>query len=565
MTVAADQSSYRLEILTNALTAITEEIQLTILRTAYSHNVKEGHELLVRSSRARARLSPSRSPSPVTCGSMKFMLAEILKVFPAQAMKPGDVFITNDPYRGGSHLPDIGMYRPVFHGGTFVAFTGCLIHHTDVGGMVPGSNPVRATELYQEGLVIPATKLMDGGVENAAVTAIIRANVRQPDITFGDLHAQESALLKGEKRLHELFDRYGVGPVTDAMEGLIAYSERRAREAIRALPDGVYEFEDFMDHDGIDLSKPIRIKVTLTVRGDTLEFDFTGTDPQVRGPDQCAARQDLDDDLLLRELRAAAGRAVQRRIDACCENLCAGRHDPQSKTSGTGHRPDCHASASVDVVHGALAQAAPDKVGAQCSGTTAGVSFGGIDPRTSKSFVFYEAFCGGTGATSIGDGEDGVSTGTSNPQLVSAEAIEMAYPVRIRRVELSDRFRRLRPVPRWAGDRREYEMLAEYATMNVRSERSAFAPRGLNGGKNGNTSTTFFAKAGEKPEQLPSKFSGHIDRGGRLVVATPGAGGFGDTQARSHDRIKKDWLDGRIRLEKTMADFEIDVTKLSSD
>ena len=122
---------------------------------------------------------------------MKFMLAEILKVFPAQAMKPGDVFITNDPYRGGSHLPDIGMYRPVFHGGTFVAFTGCLIHHTDVGGMVPGSNPVRATELYQEGLVIPATKLMDGGIENAAVTAIIRANVRQPDITFGDLQAQE--------------------------------------------------------------------------------------------------------------------------------------------------------------------------------------------------------------------------------------------------------------------------------------------------------------------------------------------------------------------------------------
>jgi len=558
-------SSYRIEILSNALTAITEEIQLTILRTAYSHNVKEGHDASCAIFTRNGHIVTQPVAIPGHLGSMKFMLAEVLKEFPLDSLAPGDVMITNDPYRGGSHLPDIGMFRPVFHDGRCVAFTGCIIHHTDVGGMVPGSNPMRATELYQEGLVIPPVKLSEGGAENTTLVAMLRANVRQGEIMFGDLRAQESAILKGEQRLNELFTRYGVDGVTEAMELLIAYAERKAREAITAIPDGAYEFEDFMDHDGIDLTKPVRIKVRLEVAGDTLRFDFTGTAQQVRGPINAPLAKTwttafycvsciLPEDIPFNE-------GVTRVLDIFVPEgtILNPRHPaPVNARTVTLQRV-------VDVIHGALALAVPDRVGAQCSGATVGVSFGGIDPRTGRNFVFYEAFCGGMGGTAQGDGEDAVSTGTSNPQNIPAEAVEMDYPIRIRRVELvrdsagSGEFRG------GLGMRREYEMLAETATVNVRGERTAFAPRGLHGGLNGSLCATAFAEPGGDFRPIPGKYSGTIARGGRLSIATPGAGGFGDPHHRDHARLLEDYRDGKISAEKIRADYGIEVAALEAE
>jgi len=561
----ANFASYRLEILSNALTAITEEIQLAILRTAYSHNVKEGHDASCAIFTRHGHIVTQPVAIPGHLGSMKFMLAEVLKEFPLDGLSPGDVFITNDPYRGGSHLPDIGMFRPVFDDGRCVAFTGCIIHHTDVGGMVPGSNPVRATELYQEGIVIPPVKLADAGRENATLVAMLRANVRQPDITFGDLRAQESAILKGEQRLRELIARYGVDGVTAAMELLIAYSERKAREAIAAIPAGSYTFEDFMDHDGIDLTRPVRIKVRLEVGGDTLRFDFTGTDPQVKGPINAPLAKTwttafycvsciLPEDVPFNE-------GVTRVIDIFIPEgtILNPRHPaPVNARTVTLQRV-------VDVIHGALALAVPDRVGAQSGGATVGVSFGGVDPRTGRSFVFYEAFCGGMGGTMAGDGADAVSTGTSNPQNIPAEAVEMDYPVRIRGVGLvrdsggSGEFRG------GLGMRREYEMLAETATMNVRGERTAFAPRGLHGGLDGSLCIIEMAAPDSDFKPIPGKYSGTIGRGGRLAIATPGAGGFGDPARRSRQRLLDDYRDGKISAAKIRADYGIDVAALEAE
>ncbi len=496
---------------------------------------------------------------PGHLGSMKFMLTEALKHFPIDSLADGDVMITNDPYAGGSHLPDIGMFRPVFHDGRCVAFTGCIIHHTDVGGMVPGSNPVRATELYQEGIVIPAVKLYEAGKENTTLVKLLRANVRQPDIMFGDLRAQESAIMKGEQRLRELFARYGADAVTQAMDMLIAYAEKKAREAIAAIPNGTFEFEDFMDHDGIDLSKPVKIKVRLDVLDDSLRFDFTGTDPQVKGPINAPLAKTwtttfycvsciLPEDVPFNE-------GMTRIVDI---------HIPEGTILNPRHPAPVNARTVtlqrvVDTVHGALALATPDKVGAQCSGATVGVSFGGIDPRTGKNFVFYEAFCGGMGGTHLGDGTDAVSTGTSNPQNIPAEAVEMDYPVRIRRVELvrdsggSGEFRG------GLGMRREYEMLAESATVNVRGERTNFAARGFHGGGKGSLCTTAFAQKGADFKPIPGKYSGMIARGERLSIATPGAGGYGDPRRRRHEALLADYLDGKMTADKILADYGVDI------
>lgn len=548
--------AFRIEILSNALNAITEEIQLTLLRSAYSQVVKEAQDASCAIFTAEGRMVAQPVVVPGHLGSMRFMLQEVLKEFPPATLKPGDVFMNNDPYRGGSHLPDISVFRPVFHEGKLVAFTGCMIHYTDVGGMVPGSNPVKATELYQEGLIIPPVMLYDGGRPNKTMFDMISANVRNPDIFMGDLRAQEGALMKGEERLRDLLERYGADGVARAMEMLIDFSERKAREAIRAIPNGVFEFTDYMDHDGVDLSKPVAIKVRLEVRDDSFFFDFTGSDPQVKGPLNAplskawttvfyCVRCVLPDDIPFND-------GLTRVVDVYAPEGCLlNPHHPApvNARSVTVNRV-------ADAVLGALALAVPEKVGAQCCGVPVGVSFGGVDPRSGRNFVFYESYCGGMGGSQTADGADAVSTGTSNQMNIPVESIEMDYPVRIMRYELVEDSGGSGKYRGGLGIRREYEMLAESATFNVRGDRAAFAPRGLYGGGNGSFSAFFLDSAG-KSEKLPSKIGGNIARGQRLRIATPGGGGFGAPAERAREAMNKDIRDGKISVEKSREDYGV--------
>ena len=551
--------AFRLEILANALNAVTEEIQLTLLRSAYSQVVKEAQDASCAIFTAQGRIVAQPVVVPGHLGSMRFMLEEVLKEFPLETLRAGDVFITNDPYRGGSHLPDIAVFRPIFYADRLAAFAGCLIHYTDVGGMVPGSNPVQATELYQEGVVIPPVKLYDAGRENKTLVDMIRANVRGPDIFMGDLRAQEGALLKGEQRLLDLLDRYGYDGVSNAMELLIDYAEKKAREAIAAIPNGVYEFTDYMDHDGVDLSKPIAIKVRLEVLDDRLRFDFTGTDPQVRGPLNAplsktwttifyCVRCVLPDDIPFND---GLTKVVEVYVPE--GTLLNPRHPaPVNARSVTVNRV-------ADAVLGALALAVPGRVGAQCCGVPTGISFGGVDPRTGRNFVFYESYCGGMGGTQAADGADAVSTGTSNQMNIPVESIEIDYPVRIVRYELvpdsggSGSFRG------GLGLLREYEMLAESASVNVRGDRAAFPPLGLYGGGNGSFSTFFLEREGGRAEKLPSKFGGRIMRGQRLKIVTPGGGGFGEPAQRDRAALLDDFRDGKISAEKIKQDYGVDI------
>ncbi len=556
--------AFRLEILANALNAITEEIQLTLLRSAYSQVVKEAQDASCAIFTAAGRIVAQPVVVPGHLGSMRFMLQAVMQEFPAESMRAGDVFMINDPYRGGSHLPDIAVFRPIFHEGRLIVFAGCIIHYTDVGGMVAGSNPMTATELYQEGLVIPPVKLMDAGRENKTLLDMLCANVRGPDIFMGDLRAQEGALLKGEQRLRDLLERYGCEGVSHAMELLIDYAEKKARAAIGMIPNGVFEFTDYMDHDGVDLTKPIKIHVRLEVFDDRMHFDFTGTDLQVRGPLNAplskawttvfyCVRCVLPDDIPFND---GLTRVVEVFVPE--GTLLNPRHPaPVNARSVTVNRV-------ADTVMGALALAVPAKVGAQCCGVPVGVSFGGIDPRSGRSFVFYESYNGGMGGSQTADGADAVSTGTSNAMNIPVESIEMDYPVRVTRYELvpdsggSGKFRG------GLGILREYEMLAESASVNVRGDRAAFAPRGLYNGGNGSFSTFFLEEDGGAMRKIPSKFSGRIKQGQHLCIMTPGGGGYGAPRERDLAALISDFADGKISAEKIARDYDIDIEKAAA-
>ena len=550
----------RLEILSCALNAITEEIQLTLLRSAYSQVVKEAQDASCAIFTATGRIVAQPVVIPGHLGSMRFMLQEVLKEFPPERMKSGDVYMLNDPYRGGSHLPDIALFRPIIWEERLIAFAGCIIHYTDVGGMVPGSAPMMATELFQEGLVIPPVKLCDAGTDNKTLLDMISANVRGPDIFMGDLRAQQGSLSKGEQRMADLLQRYGFDGVSQAMEMLIEYAEKKARAAVLAIPSGVYEFTDYMDHDGVDLTKPVKIHVKLTVGDGKFRFDFTGSDPQVKGPlnaplskvwttcfycVRCVLPDDIpfNDGLIqVVEVYAPEGTLLNPHFPA-----------PVNARSVTVNR-------IADVVLGALALAFPERVGAQCCGVPVGVSFGGMNPRTGKSFVFYESYCGGMGGSMTMDGADAVSTGTSNQMNIPVESIEIDYPVRVLRYELvpesggSGKFRG------GLGIWREYELLTDGASVNVRGDRAAFAPRGLYGGGNGSFSE-FTIEEGGETRKIPSKYTGRIEGRGILRIKTPGGGGFGDPRERDIKALKRDLVDGKISSQRIEADYGVEILR----
>ncbi len=547
MTKVPALDSLRLDILFSALTALTEEIEITLLRSAYSQVVKEAQDASCAIFTAQGRIVAQPVVIPGHLGSMKYMLAACLAEYPTSTLSPGDVLITNDPYRGGSHLPDIALYRPIFADGRLVAFAGCIIHYTDVGGMVPGSNPQRATELYQEGVVLPPMKLYDAGRPNDTLRKMVRANVRNPDMFFGDLNAQEAALMTGERRVLQVVDRYGAENVCDAMEMLIAVTERKARAEIAGMKRGCYRFEDFMDHDGIDLDRAVGIRVRLDVLEDRLRFDFTGTDPQVKGPLNAPLSKTwttvffcvmcaLSDDVIFND-------GLTTLIDV---------HVPEGTVLNPHHPAPVNArSVTVnrvaDVVLGALAQAVPDRIGAQSCGVPTGVSFGGVDPRSGRSFVFYESYCGGMGATRHGDGADAVSTGTSNAMNIPVEAIEIDYPIRINRYELAPDTGGAGRYRGGLGLLREYEMLAESSTINVRGDRAKFAPKGAAGGAAGARSRyVLFDRGAAGGRDVPSKFSGQITLGDRLRVITPGGGGYGPAAERDKEALASDLRNGKI-------------------
>ncbi|MCX2728475.1 hydantoinase B/oxoprolinase family protein [Thermomicrobium sp. 4228-Ro] len=522
-----------LAVFSAAVSAVAEEMGAALQRSSFSPNIKERLDFSCAVFDEHGRLIAQAAHIPAHLGSMPDSVRVVLEQ--CAPFAPGDVVVVNDPYLGGNHLPDITMVSPVFLGeepqGELIGFVANRAHHADVGGISPGSMPI-ATELFQEGIIIPPIKLWERGQLNQAALALILRNVRTPDERRGDLMAQFAANRTGVRRVLELVARYGLVRYRELCQAVLDYGERLARQAIRAIPPGTYRFTDYLDDDGIS-DEPVPITVTVEADGETLTFDFTGTTAQRPGSIntvetvtksaayyvlRCLMPEDAPmNHGVFRVLRviAPAGTVVNARPPCA---VAGGNVETSQRI--------------VDVLFGALAQALPDTIPAASQGTMNNLTIGGIDPETGRPFAYYETMGGGMGARPGLDGLSAVHVHMSNTRNTPIEALEYAYPFRIVRYALREGSGGQGAARGGDGLIREIEFLAE-VEVTLLTERRRLAPWGLQGGQPGALGRNILVRrtgAGLEEVDLGGKRRLTVRPGDRLRIETPGGGGWGRVQ-----------------------------------
>lgn len=515
-----------LGVFRHRMESIAEEMGIALQRSASAPNIKERRDFSCAVFDADGLLAAQGAHMPVHLGSMYASVAEVLA---ACRLGPGDIAAVNDPFHGGTHLPDItlvaGVYRP---DSRCIGYVASRAHHVDVGGMSPGSMPL-ATEIYQEGQIIPPMLLMRAGKWEEGVLTLLAANVRAPTIFLGDLRAQAASLEIGRRRLTALDDLQTEPDLAEAMVELMRYSERATRDAIAQLRDGAYEAVDYLD-DMLPGGKPVRLAVRVTVDGDTVTADFAGSDPQADGPLNA----------VLPVTRSAVYYCIRCLLSdpVPVNNGC---FEPVQVEAPLGSvvnavRPAAVSGGNVetsqrivDVVLRALANALPERIPAAGQGTMNNVTFGGWDERRQIPFVWYETLGGGMGGGPRHPGLTGVHVAMSNTRNTPVESIEMELPVRIAAYSIR-RGSGGRGLHRGGdGLERVYEFL-ERAEGTVISERRTCPPWGLAGGGDGSPGENFIEREGGGIEKLESKAQFSLHRGDRLHIRTPGGGGWGNEE-----------------------------------
>jgi N-methylhydantoinase B len=520
-----------LELYRHRLSGIAEEMGVTLRRTSFSPNIKERLDFSCALFDGEGRLLAQAAHIPVHLGAMPASVAAALRA--VRAWQPGDLVILNDPFEGGTHLPDITMVSPVFVGdeGAPQFFLATRAHHADVGGMSPGSMPL-STEVYQEGIIIPPLKLDEAGRTNEALLALLLRNVRTPNERRGDLAAQRASHAVGEARLRELVARHGLAEVAEYGGHLVAYSERVTRAAIAGWPDGVYEAEDVLEtvSEGEVTFAPLRVRATIA--GDGVTLDFEGSAPAL--PSSLNA--------VLAITQSACWYAVRCLVgDEAPVN--GGGFTPVKVLAPAGSVLNAQPPAAVaggnvetsqrvvDVVFSALAQALPEQVAAAGQGTMNNLTIGGLDTRAGAGtpFAYYETIGGGMGAHPEGDGLSGVHVHMSNTLNTPVEALERAYPFRLWRYALREGSGGVGHHRGGDGVVREYEMLVP-CTVTMLSERRERPPYGLQGGESGQPGRNVLIHPDGREEALPGKFTRRFRPGERLRVESPGGGGWGNAE-----------------------------------
>jgi len=538
-----------LEVFKNLFHSVAEEMGAALRRSAFSPNIKERRDYSCAVFDGRGRAVAMGDHMPVHLGSMPMSVAAAIA---ALDLGPGDIAMLNDPYAGGTHLPDITLVMPVFasdtnrkrqvrgprvkagadcgYGTKRIVFVANRAHHSDIGGAQPASMGL-SEEIYQEGLRIPPVLLVRRGTIQPDVLAMLLANVRTPREREGDLTAQVAACRLGERRVGELFAKYGGAKTNFYLEALQRYSARLMRAALRRIPDGVYRAEDYLDDDGYS-SKPVRLRVRILIRGGRAIVDFAGSAPACRGGVNCVLA--ITTSAVFYVFRCLLGEDVP---------ACSGLMNPIEVRAPQGSVVNAQAPAAVaagnvetsqrivDVLLKALARALPERIPAASSGTMNNISFGGIDPRTAEPFAYYETIAGGMGARPNLEGLSGVHTHMTNSLNTPIEALESAYPVRVRRYSLrrgsggTGRFR--------GGDGivREIEFLAD-VRGSILSDRRRFRPYGLAGGKPGKAGKNRLL-LNDRVVPLPSKSAFEAPKGSILRIETPGGGGWGRANQKS--------------------------------
>jgi N-methylhydantoinase B len=542
------------ELFRNAIFAIADEMALTVFRTTYSGVLKDNMDYSTAFCDANGKLVAQGLTLPGHLGSIPTALDAVVAKY-GDDIAPGDVFVMNDPFEGGMHLPDIFLFKPIYQDGRRLAFAATICHHTDVGGRVAGSNASDSTEIYQEGLRIPALKLYRAGERNETLFALIEKNVRLPVKVFGDLRAQLAACHIAERQFQGLVARYGADAVTELMAGVIDHAERLTRSALRELPDGQWNFEDWIDDDGVELEKPIRLFVTMTKRGDRMTVDWTGTDPQVKGAINNTYSYS----------KAASYTAIRSVLPANIPNnegvFRAIEVVAPPGTIANGVLPAACAARGltgfrmVDCAFGCLAMMLPDRVFAASDGGNTGITIGGYyEDRT--PFIYVDFTCGAWGARPWADGLDGNSNMFANMASHSVEVTEAEQPIRIEAYEF---------VPDKAGPgkyrggvpfRRDYRFLEKEGVLQVRSDRRRFRPYGLYGGQPGRPSWNWLNPETEN-RSLPSKLTMTIRRDEVFRHEVAGAGGYGDPLQRDVNAVERDVRNELVSVVAARADYGV--------
>ena len=530
------------ELFRHAVAALVDEMAVALVRTARSTHLKNSMDLSAALCDPAGRLIAQGLTLPLHLGSIPDAMRAFLARFGGE-LRPGDVYALNDPYNGGTHLPDIYTAQPVFRNGRVIGHVVTIAHHADVGGKTAGGNGCDATELFQEGICLPPVRLMAGGEPVEHVWRLLERNVRVPNQVLGDLRAQLAAGHVGARGLLALADEHGPRRLADLGAAVLDYAADRARLAIREIPDGVYGFTDYLDDDGID-PEPIPIQVTLHVAGDRITVDFTGSGRQVRGAINCP----------LPFTKSAAYACVRCVMPTDIPNN-EGHFRPIEVTAPEGtivnpHRPAPVAARGLtgfriaNAVLGALAQAVPERVPAAEAGGDTGVSLAGYDAQ-GEPFVLLEFLFGSWGGRPFADGPDGVSSVVVNFANNPAEVIEAEHPIAIDRYEF---------VPDSGGDgryrgglaiERHYRVLSEQATLNLRSDRRTRGPYGLQGGQPGATSHSALLRDGQRID-LPGKGTTTMRRGDVFQHRTAGGGGWGPPEQRDPAARQSDRQAGKV-------------------
>jgi len=515
-----------IEIIRRRLEAIAVEMQSVMLRTAVSPIVREANDASASIFLPDGTVVAQSISLPLLLGCLIPAVARLCAAFPLAQMAPGDVYLMNDPYDGGTHIPDVSLLVPVFAGPRLVALSATILHHQDMGGLTPGSLPTTATEIYHEGLRLPPLRLTRGGETDAQIMRLIACNIRTADAFEWDLNAQISACRIGAARVAELAERYGEPALTAMLHELVRRAEAATRAAIRAIPDGSWHYSDALDNDGVDLDRPVPIEVEVTVAGDTLTVDFTGSSPQVRGPVNAVPAGVMAG--VFYAVRAVTGPDIPNN-GGCFRPL----HVVFPEGSVINPRPPAAVNARTGTVKivtnailGALAQALPDQIPAANCGSSTVMALSGRRPDGSI-FVLAETMAGGSGASSRGPGVNAVSTDIGNTMNQPSEAMEVDAPVRVHRLSVRRGSGGIGRHTGGCGVIREYEVLQGPLTLTFRGERHMHAGRGTVGGGPGQMAEAWVLRSGGVREKIHSKLTTILHTGDRLLMETAGGGGWG--------------------------------------
>jgi N-methylhydantoinase B len=550
-----------LEIFRHALTSIVEEMGVTLQRTAYSTNIKIRRDHTCALFDADLRHVAQHDVAPQHIGSLVSVVPRLMR--DRSDLEPGDGVLVNDPYVGAVHLPDVMLISPLFVDDELVGYAANSAHHVDIGGPTPGGIPNDSTELYGEGVVLTGVKAVRDWAYEEEMLSLLLRNVREPEMRRGDYRAQLGANRIGQRRYADLLERYRPDRLEDLLDGLLDYTERRVRAAIEDLPDGVYEAQDRMDGDGIT-DEPVPIALTITLDGDEMTLDFTGTAEENEGPLNCTPAMAFAGSMAI--VMALLGGDLPKND---------GFYRPFEFVTPEGtmvnpsrDRPVAAgwevAMRAGELVAKAMAEAVPRRTIAGTKGIVANVAYGGHDPREDEPYVYYETVAGGYGARAEKDGMDAVQTGFQNTANSPIEELETELPVYVQRYELVQDSGGAGRTRGGLGVRRDLEFYGERATFSLLTDRAESRPWGLFGGQPG-TAARYRINPDSDPETVGSKSTTQLAPGEVGSIQTPGGGGYGDPLERAPAAVLEDVCDGKVSVEAAATEYGVVIDDGSID